>query len=337
MTTGTINFWEGRKVLVTGAAGFTGSNLCNRLAELNAEVTAFVRSNGAKAKFHSNVHILSGDLTNIEDCNRAVEGMDTIFHVAAVFRSVNVTDSYLTSVHVNATEHLVRAAKAANCRRFVHTSTIGVHGHVKNGPGDEETEFSPGDTYQITKAEGEHRAVALAKELGVALTVVRPCAIYGPGDTRFLKLVRPINKRRFVMIGDGEARYHFVHIDDLVSGYLLAGEVDAAVGEAFVIGGAEAPTLNELASDIAGILNVSAPKLKVPIGPVKAAAWLCEKVSALLNVEPILHRRRLAFFTKNRQFSIEKAQRLLGYEPKVDLDSGLRTLIAWYRAEGLIE
>lgn len=336
MTTGKESFWEGRRVLVTGAAGFTGSNLCNRLAEQNADVLAFVRSNGAKASFHPNVRVLSGDLTKKEDCTRAVEGVDTVFHVAAVFRNVNVTDSHLTSVHVDATEHLVRAAKAANCRRFVHTSTIGVHGHVKNGPGDEETEFSPGDAYQITKAQGEIRAVELAKELGLDLTVVRPCAIYGPGDTRFLKLVKPINKRRFVMIGDGEARYHFVHIDDLVSGYLLAGEVDAAVGEAFLIGGSEAPTLNELAGDIAGILDVSAPKLKVPIGPVKAAAWLCERVSGLLNVEPILHRRRLAFFTKNREFSIAKAKRLLGYEPKVDLDSGLRRLIAWYRAEGLI-
>ena len=336
MTTGTPNFWEGRKVLVTGAGGFTGSNLCNRLAELNAEVTAFVRSNGAKRNLNPSVNVFSGDLTNVEDCNRAAAGVDTIFHVAAVFRNVNVTEEQLASVHVGSTEHLIRAAKAEGCRRFVHTSTIGVHGHVKDGPGDENTEFAPGDPYQSTKADGEVRAFELAKEIGVDLTVIRPCAIYGPGDTRFLKLVRPINKRRFVMIGDGEARYHFVHVDDLVSGYLLAGEVDAAVGEAFIIGGSESPTLNEVARDIAGILDVSAPKLRVPIGPVKAAAWLCEKVSAMLNVEPILHRRRLAFFTKNRQFSVAKAQRLLGYEPKVDLDTGLRALIEWYRAEGLI-
>lgn len=336
MAPATPNFWEGRKVLVTGAAGFTGRTLCRRLASLGADVVAFTRQNGAQLNLDANVTVFQGDLTNADDCRRAVQGIDTVFHVAAVFRSVNVTDAYLRDVHVGATESLIRAAANESCRRFVHTSTIGVHGHVENGPADENTQFAPGDTYQATKLEGEIRAIELAKELGVDLTVVRPCAIYGDGDTRFLKLVKPIKKGHFVMIGSGEARYHFVHVDDLVEGFLLAAEIDAGVGETFIIGGPEAPTLNEVAKEIAGILGVSAPRLKVPLAPVNAAGWLCERVSAVLNVEPILHRRRIKFFTNNRDFSIAKARQLLGYEPKVDLQSGLSSLIAWYQAEGLI-
>ena len=336
MNTTSSSFWKDRKVLVTGAGGFTGRNLCDRLSDEGAHVVAFLRKNGSTPKLKSGTDVFTGDLTDRADCERAAEGVDTIFHVAAQFRAVNVTDDDLKRVHVDATEHLIHAAKKSGCRRFVHTSTIGVHGSIKNGPGDEDTEFAPGDTYQSTKLEGELRGIALAKEIGVDLAVVRPCAIYGPGDRRFVKLVKPIKKRRFVMIGSGEARYHFVHIDDLVAGYLLAGEKDTAVGQTFLIGGEEAPTLNEIAAEIATILNVPAPKLKVPLAPVYAAGWLCERAAALLNVEPILHRRRIKFFTNNRDFSIAKAKQLLGYQPQVDLRTGLSELIECYRQEGLI-
>lgn len=330
------NFWENKSVLVTGAGGFTGSNLCNALANKNANVTAFLRSQGSKRELHPNIKIFTGDLTNPNDCVDVMQGMDTVFNVAAVFRNVKGSEQDLRNIHVHAVENLIRAAKDAGCRRFVHTSTMGVHGHVKNGPGNEETEFSPGDAYQETKVEGEVLAFRLAKELGIDLTVVRPCGIYGPGDTRFLKLVKPIKNKQFFMVGSGNTHYHFVYIDDLVNGYLLAGEKDKAVGEAFLIGGSEAPTLNELVSKIAEIQNVPTPKFKIPVWPIYYAGWACEILFGIINVEPILHRRRVAFFTKNRHFTIKKAQTLLGYEPKVGLEQGLTSLIDWYKSEGLL-
>ncbi len=331
-----INFWENRKVLVTGAGGFTGSNLCNKLASENAQVTAFLRSNGSKRELHPSIEVVTGDLTKPQDCIRAMQGIDTVFNVAAVFRNVKGSEQQLRDIHVHATENLIRAAKKEGCRRFVHTSTMGVHGHVKDGPGNEETEFSPGDAYQETKVEGELLAFKLAKELDLELTVIRPCGIYGPGDTRFLKLVKPIKKRQFFMIGSGNTHYHFVYIDDLVNGYMLAGEKPGAVGEAFLIGGKDAPTLNELARKIAEIQNAPAPKFKIPVWPIYYAGWACEIIFGLFKIEPILHRRRVAFFTKNRDFTIAKAQNLLGYEPKVGLEQGLTSLINWYESEGLI-
>jgi len=330
------SFWNERKVLVTGAGGFTGSNLCNALAEKHADVTAFLRQGGSKRQLHPNIKIVTGDLTNPQDCTSAMEGIDTVFNIAAVFRNVKGSEQQLRNIHVHATENLIRAAKAEGCRRFIHTSTMGVHGHVKNGPGNEETEFSPGDAYQETKVEGELLAFKLAQELNIELSVIRPCGIYGPGDTRFLKLVKPIKKRQFFMIGNGNTHYHFVYIDDLVNGYLLAGEKPGAVGEAFLIGGKDAPTLNELASKIAEIQNVPAPKFKIPVWPIYYAGWACEVFFGLFNIEPILHRRRVAFFTKNRDFTIAKAQNLLAYEPKVGLDQGLTSLINWYESEGLV-
>ncbi len=330
------SYWKGRSVLVTGAAGFTGFNLALELHRLGAEVRAFVRSGGAERKFPAGIECFVGDLTSTSDCHRACEGVDTVFHVAAVFRRLKGGREAIRAVHVGATEDLIHAAKEHGCRRFVHTSTMGVHGHVEKGPGNEESPFSPGDDYQDTKVEGELRAFELGEELGVPVTTVRPCGIYGPGDTRFLKIVRPIKKGRFVMVGDGEAHYHFVYIDDLVQGYLLAGEKDAAVGESFLIGGRESPTLNELAALIASILDVPAPRFRVPVWPLYYAGWANEIVADLLGMEPILHRRRVAFFTKNREFVVDKAISRLGYEPRVSLEEGFTRMIRWYQDEGLV-
>jgi dihydroflavonol-4-reductase len=117
---------------------------------------------------------------------------------------------------------------------------------------------------------------------------------------------------------------------------LLAGSRPEARGEAFLMAGAEAPTLNEIAAAIADIVGVRPPWLHLPVWPVYAAAWLCETVCARLGVEPPLHRRRVGFFTHHREFDIGKARRLIAYEPRVSLVDGVRRTAAWYAAAGLL-
>jgi nucleoside-diphosphate-sugar epimerase len=329
-------FWQGRHVLVTGAGGYTGFNLALQLAQAGAVVRAFLRKAGSMRTFPQGIEVFEGDLTSMASCQQACRGIDTVFHVAAVFRQVKGTRKELEEVHVGATENMIRAARDAGCRRFVHTSTMGVHGHVKKGPGDERSPFSPGDDYQETKLEGELLALRLGAEIGLPVAVVRPCGIYGPGDTRFLKMVKPVYRGRFIMIGSGETHYHFAYIDDLVQGFMLAGEKDAAIGEAFLIGGEESPTLNELVSTIASNLGVKPVRWRIPVWPVYWSGWVCEKFCKLIGVEPPLHPRRVAFFTKNREFSVNKAKHLLGFEPKVSLEEGFGRMISWYRENNLL-
>ncbi len=166
------------------------------------------------------------------------------------------------------------------------------------------------------------------------VAVVRPGAIYGPGETRLLKLFRAIARGRYAIVGDGRSFYHPVFIDDLVAGFLLALERPEAVGEAFLICGPRYVSQAELAALIAKHTNGRVLPFRIPAAPLQWAGDLVEAVCVPLGIDPPLHRRRVDFWTKSRAFTIEKARRLLGYEPKVDLDEGIARTVASYREAG---
>src|SRR5262249_7529374 len=156
-------------------------------------------------------------------------------------------------------------------------------------------------------------------ELGLPVVVVRPGAIYGPGETRLLKLFRAIARGRYAIVGSGRPHYHPVYIDDLVDGYLLALEHPAAAGEAFILAGPRSVSQGALPAAIARHTGGRVLPFRVPAAPIQFAGDLVEAIAVPFGLEPPLHRRRVDFWTKNRAFSIEKARRLLGYAPKVDV------------------
>ena len=324
------------KVLVTGATGFTGMHLAHALASAGHAVRALVRP-GKRAELlaDAGIEIFEGELTSAGDVHEAANGCGRIYHLAAAFRNVAHSDDHYWRVNVGGTLNVLAAARAHGCERLVHCSTGGVHGHIDRPPADETYRFKPSDVYQETKLEAE-LAVRAAADDGAPVAIVRPGAIYGEGDTRFLRLFRAIQRRRFAMVGSGRTRLHMVHIDDMVRGLLLAGSHPDARGETFLIAGAEAPTLNELVASVADAMGAPRPWAHVPVWPVKAVALLCETFCARLGVEPPLHRRRVGFFTHHREFDIMKARRVISYEPRVKLAEGLRRTAAWYAAAGLL-
>jgi dihydroflavonol-4-reductase len=324
------------RALVTGATGFTGSHLVQDLVRSGQSVRALARNPGRARSLPAEAEVMTGDITDPSVVERAVKGCDVVYHLAASFREAGIPDSRYREVHVDATRRLLEAARAEGITRFVHCSTIGVHSHIAHPPADETCPHQPGDIYQQTKSEGERAALDFAREHGFPLSVVRPATIYGPGDLRLLKLFRAIARRRFAMIGRGEVFLHMVHVDDLVRGFRLAAERPEAVGEVFIIAGDQYVTLNELSERIARVWNVPPPRLHLPVWPFYLAGALCEAVCVPLRVEPPIFRRRVAFFTKSRGFTIDKARRLLGYEPQVDLQAGLQQTAAWYRQQGFV-
>lgn len=324
------------KILVTGATGFTGSNLCKRLILDGEQVVAFVRDlQKAKNLVRMGVECRLVDLDNCESIYDHFTGIEKVFHIAAAYRTEHIDLSQFWRVNVEATRYLLKASVASGVKRFVHCSTVGVQGEIEDSPASEDYRFKPGDHYQKSKMEGELLALEYFKK-GLPGSVVRPVGIYGPGDTRFLKLFRPISKGHFVMIGTGNSLYHMTYIDDLIDGFLLCGKKKEALGEVFTIAGANYTTLCELVDLIADVLGKSPPRFRIPYYPVFLASILCERICRSLGLSPPLYPRRVEFFVLDRAFSIEKAKRLIGYQPKIGLREGLERTAAWYKKEGLI-
>ena len=322
--------------LVTGATGFTGGHLAQRLAQRGERVRVFVRPNSlVRSLYTPGIEIVEGDLVDSRSVDKAVEGVDTIYHIAAMYRSAKHSDHEYWDVNVGGTERVLAAARRQGVRRVIHCSTIGVHGGITQIPADESSPFMPGDIYQETKLAAE-RLARLTFRSGLPGVIVRPAGIYGPGDMRFLKLFTTIRSGRFRMFGSGEVYIHLVYIDDLVDGMLLCGKAESAVGKIYILGGKEYVTLNELSRMVAEATGVEKRIPHLPYWPLHMAAIACEGLCRPLRIEPPLHRRRAEFFVKNRAFSIERAQRDLGYRPAVDLRTGIDRTARWYEAQGLV-
>jgi dihydroflavonol-4-reductase len=321
-------------VLVTGATGFAGGHLALRLRRLGYPVRALVRPRSARERLRAaGVELIEGDIRNRADVLRAAAGVAKIYHIAGVFRTAGHADSFYRNVNLHGTEHVLEAAQTHRVERTIHCSTIGVHGDVEDIPTTEDSPFKPGDIYQETKLEGELAARA-AIDAGLPGVIFRPAGMYGPGDLRFLKLFRMVHRRRFRMFGSGETLWHPVYIDDLIDGILLCGEHPAALGRTYILAGERYVTLNDLVREIAAATGVPPPRGHLPYWPLAAGATVCEALCRPLGIDPPLHRRRVAFFVKHRAFSIERARRELGYEPKVPLEEGVRRTAAWYFEAG---
>jgi dihydroflavonol-4-reductase len=323
------------RIALTGASGYTGGRLLETLRARGDEVHVLLRAGPGGDRARSAASgVVEGDLSDAAALARLVEGCDAVLHVAAVYRTAGHPDEYYREVNVRGTQRLLEAAARAGVRRFVHTSTVGVHGDVRRPPADETAPFAPGDVYQRTKAEAEGLALGFHRERGLPVAVVRPGAIYGPRDTRLLKLFRAIARGRYAVVGSGKSYYHPVYVDDLVHGFLLALERPEAVGEAFLVCGPSYVTQDELAALIARHTGGRVLPFHVPALPLQAAGALVEAVCVPLGIDPPLHRRRVDFWTKSRAFTTEKARRLLGYEPRVTLEEGIARTVASYREAG---
>ncbi|MEM1097787.1 MAG: SDR family NAD(P)-dependent oxidoreductase [Planctomycetota bacterium] len=325
-------------VLVTGATGFTGGALARELARRGHRVRALVRdpnAAAAKALLEHNIELTPGDIRRAADVQAAAEGVDLIQHIAAVFRTAGHPDSYYHDVNVAGVEHVIQAAQHHGVARTVHCSTVGVHGHVSQIPSDETAPYNPGDIYQDTKLEGE-RVMQRAIADGFAGTIFRPAGMYGPADLRFLKVFKGVQKGRFPMFGSGEVTYQFTYIDDLVDGIILCGFHENAAGELVILCGDGWISLNHFVQLVAAAVGGKPPKIHWPLGPLLAAAKMCETVCKPLKIDPPLHVRRCEFYIKARAFNNAKAKRLLGYQPKFSMAAGVYETAKWYAEQGLI-
>lgn len=326
------------KILVTGGTGFTGSHLTRRLLLKGHRVVVIDTQQGLLFDELKGLgaEIYIGSITDWDLVQRVMQGCEVVHHVAAAFRKVNLPKKVYWDVNVEGTGYLLEAALKYGVRKVVYCSTCGVHGDVKQGPADEDSPIAPEDYYQYTKYEGE-KVVSEFLGKGLKIVTLRPTAIYGPGDPeRFLMLFRMVNQGRFFMFGDGKAHYHPLYIDNLVDAFELAATSENGDGEVYLIGDAKYYSLNDLVSAIAETLGVDLTIRHLPFWPLWTTALVCEMVYKPFRVDPPLFRRRVDWFRQNRAFSIEKARRELGYQPRVGMKEGLAETAKWYQERGYL-
>lgn len=325
----------GTRVLVTGATGFTGQVLVRKLCGMGLDVRAIARGEPPEAIRPLAIRWYRGQVYDPEVVASATEGVAYIFHVAAAYRAAGIADDVYRKVHVDSTKLLVEAAaRQPGFRRFVHVSTVGVHGHIDHPPADETYRFAPGDLYQESKAEAELWLHENAKRMGVRYTVIRPAAIMGPDDTRLLKVFRLATKPIFPMLGYGKCMYHLIHVEDLTDAMIVAATHPAAEGEAFIVGNPTPVRLEDMGRLIAHALGYRFRAVRIPAWPFFALAAVVEAVCKPFGLEPPLHRRRVAFFTKDRAFNTAKLRDRLGFTPRYSNEEGIVETARAYAARG---
>lgn len=326
--------------LITGATGFIGSRLAERLASEGHNVIAFggertpLEAGRRRALEARGIEVETGGLDDLVLLRRLAARADIVFHLAAAQHEANVGADYFRTVNVQGTRNLLDACEAAGVQRFVYGSTIGVYGSARNGRLDETSATQPENIYGVTKLEAER--VVTERRGRLSWTIVRISETYGPGDGRLAKLFRLVDTGVVPIIGSGTNEHHPVYVDDLVAGLELAAQMPEAVGETIVLAGKEVLPTRELIERVADALDKRLRSVKLPLGPFLLAAVMCETGCRPFGISPPWHRRRLDFFVKRFVFSLEKAERLLGYRPAVSFAEGARETAEWYRSHGYL-
>lgn len=325
------------RALVTGATGFIGFHLAERLLLRGHEVLCLVRKTSVLNHHKKiDVEIVYGDLTDKESLDQFNTNIDVVFHLAGILGGWGIPKEAYWKINVEGTRNLLDLFTQTHIERFVYCSSAGVLGPLEKPPADENFPLKPSNVYERTKAEAEKIVLAYYHEAGLPITIIRPEFVYGPRDVHTLGLFKAIQRGIFPLIGGGESTLHPTYVDDLTQGFELCVEKQRAVGETYIIAGERYVTVRELATKIAEALGVSPPRFNIPVWLADAVAWLMEASASISDFQPILTRSRVKFFTQNRGCDISKARRELGYEPTVSLEEGLKRTVDWYRKNGYL-
>lgn len=312
--------WNNKNVLVTGAGGFIGSHLVERLVTEGANVRALVRYNSRGEFGHlsqlpsdvfSRLDVVAGDLRDLTGVTSAMEGIHTVLHLGALIaipysykHPVNVVD-----VNVIGTMNVLLAARQTKVQRIVHTSTSEVYGTAMRVPIDERHPLQGQSPYSASKIAADKLAESFYRSYDLPVVTLRPFNTYGPRQSTRAVIPTIITQaltQDIIYLGNLDATRDLTYVSDTVDGFLCAGSVDGIEGGTFNLGVGYEITIGKLAEEIISQVGRS---VEVKLDPSRLRPSKSE-------VERLLSDNRLA-------------KEKLGWSPKVDLRDGLSKTIDW--------
>lgn len=308
------------KVFLTGATGFIGQALLARLVDAGDEVYCLVRAKSqAKLVIWGNrVKLIVGDITDPEFYLTCPTKIDCLFHVAALIPHGKYSEVDYFRVNTLGTRNVINYFLKSKAKRLIYVSSVAV--------------YNPADAYSKSKLKAEK----LIKQLDhrkKEFVIIRPTIAYGPGDTRpaTLSLFRYIKRGLFFPVGRGENYLHTIYVDNLIEALVLTMTSRQAKNQDFDIGDKPCPKAKEVVGRIYRVLGRKIPKFYLPVFLAKHLAVLGDMIPTFP-----LTSQRLEFFTSDKIYNISKAEKLLGYQPKVTLATGLERTRRWYESQELI-
>ena len=324
------------RVLITGATGFLGGHLIEEMAKgPHVPVCAHRKGSDTRRIDDLGLDKVVFDLTDRASMLQALKGVDAVVHLAAYYTFTGRKEMY-EKVNVKGTGDLLDACRETGVKRFIYCSSTEAMGPIASPPGDEDSPLNPQYEYGRSKA----RAEELVKTSGLDWTILRPSGIYGPSNVDDVAYYFITSFKGFAskfIIGSGKNYIQFVHVKDVVQGFLKTLDSQASIGRTYIISQARPYTYEEVYGILAKIFRQKEPRWRVPKGLAKLMMLPIEGFSLLIGRENFLYRRETVnSVTSDRAFRIDRARRDLGYEPAYDLPEGMAETVAWYRENGYL-
>lgn len=321
--------------LVTGATGFLGNHLVKRLSNDGVIVRALARrpNRDQTIKNLPNVEIVMGDITNAQRMKEVTQGVDYVFHVAA---AMGGNLDYQKRVNVDGATSVAYAAVEVNVKRLVHVSSIGYYGFPPPPLVTEDTGIiKTSSPYNITKASAEVMLRTIAETRGLSYSIIRPAMIYGAGSHAWTETMFNLAKRNPTpFIGDGSGNAHPIHVHDVVDMMITLATHPNADGEAFNCAPNPALSWREFLGAYSALVGHQ-NWLSLPKSLFKAVAPVAE-LGATLAGEPRSIPQMIDFITSQSTYSMQKAKRLLDWQPSVSLEDGIQSCIPYLQEIGLL-
>jgi nucleoside-diphosphate-sugar epimerase len=323
------------KVLVTGANGFIGSNLCKSLIQSRQMVVGLVRESSDLMFLEdlSALHIIKGDITEKDSLMAGMKNVAVVYHTAGYVSDWGFRENF-HAANVEGVRNVMEAALQCSVKRVVHLSSVSVYGFVGGVDIDENALQAPrpDDPYITTKSEGEKLALSYNSDR-LSVTAIRPAGVYGPNDrTTTLQLIPAIISRRFGYVDGGRHIMAPVYVDNLVQMIILAGESSKAPGQIYNAADDGKITWKQYIEWMCEDLECKAPWLSAPRWIAWPLAVLIDSLARLLNRKesPMINKYRVRAVMNDYHYSTEKAKKQLGYRPGVSTRQGIKRTVQWY-------